>query len=192
MIISDLHGSFEWTEKALAQFEASKADCLIILGDILYHGPRNNLPSGHDPKQAADLLNKYADKIIAVRGNCEAEVDALVLKFPCMSDYLLLVDGGRKLFLTHGHLFNEDDLPFAIGKGGVYMCGHTHVFRLEEKNGIVFCNPGSISLPKTNLPGEIPMHSYALFEKNNISIFNLDKPCEVLKTINLEIVKTEE
>ncbi|GMO47288.1 MAG: phosphodiesterase [Termitinemataceae bacterium] len=180
MIISDIHGSCEWTQRAVEQFENCKADHLIILGDVLYHGPRNSLPDGHDTKETAHLLNKYADKIISVRGNCEAEVDQLMLTFPCMADYLLVVDNGRRMLLSHGHLFDESNFPFKLERGSIYFSGHTHIWRLEEKNGIVLCNPGSVSLPKTKTLDESPIHSFAIYENNEISIVSLENPKEIL------------
>jgi putative phosphoesterase len=163
-IISDIHGSLLATEKAIAQFEKSNAAFLCILGDILYHGPRNSLPGGHNPKGVADLLNKYREAIIAVRGNCDAEVDQLLLNFPCMSDYALIVDEGRRLFLTHGHVYMEDELPYALPAGSVLLSGHTHIWRLEHKSGITCCNPGSISLPKCLTPDTVPVPTFALYE----------------------------
>jgi putative phosphoesterase len=164
VIISDIHGSSLAAEKAVAHFEKSNAAFLCILGDILYHGPRNRLPGGHDPKGVVEILNRYRDVIIAVRGNCDAEVDQLLLNFPCMSDYALIVDEGRRLFLTHGHVYMEDELPYDLPIGSVLLSGHTHIWRLEEKAGIVYCNPGSTSLPKTLTPGREPVPTFAVYE----------------------------
>ncbi|GMO30089.1 MAG: phosphodiesterase [Termitinemataceae bacterium] len=178
MIISDIHGSYEWTKKACDQFTASGANHLFILGDVLYHGPRNALPQGHSPQQTSEILNTFADKIIAVRGNCEAEVDQLLLSFPCMSDYTIVVDEGREIFLTHGHLF-ENGLPFKLPDGSIHFSGHTHVWKLEKKDNIIFCNPGSISLPKS----QDHLHTFAMYENKTLSIINLDDPEQVLKTL---------
>jgi putative phosphoesterase len=161
VIISDIHGSALATKKAIAHFEKANADFLCILGDILYHGPRNSLPGGHDPKGVAEILNQYRDSVIAVRGNCDAEVDQLLLNFPCMSDYALIVDEGRRLFLTHGHVYAENELPFALPGGSILLSGHTHIWRLEQKAGITYCNPGSIALPKT--PAE-PVPTFAVYD----------------------------
>jgi putative phosphoesterase len=184
MIISDLHGSIEWTEKAIRRFDALNADYLFILGDVLYHGPRNNLPSGHSPKDVAAVLNRYADRIIAVRGNCEAEVDQVMLQFPCMNSYALFIDNGRRLLLTHGHLFDETSLPFSLPAGSIFLSGHTHIWRLEKKDGIICCNPGSISLPKTVT--DTALHTYAVYTPNEISVFNLaDTDAPPLKTLGI-------
>jgi putative phosphoesterase len=184
MIISDIHGSYEWAKKACEQFRACGANHLIILGDVLYHGPRNALPQGHNPKEASDILNTCADKIIAVRGNCDAEVDQFLLAFPCMSDYTIVVDEGRQMFITHGHLY-ENGLPFDLPEGSIHFSGHTHVWNIEKKNGIIFCNPGSVSLPKTKTANETPLHTYAIYENKTLSIINLDDPKMVLKTFSV-------
>jgi putative phosphoesterase len=177
-IISDIHGSSLAAEKAVARFEESNAAFLCILGDVLYHGPRNRLPGGHNPKGVVEILNKYRDVIIAVRGNCDAEVDQLLLNFPCMSDYALIVDEGRRLFLTHGHVYMEDELPYALPLGSVLLSGHTHIWRLEEKTGVIYCNPGSISLPKTLTPDIDPVPTFAVYESSGqgaaITIRQLD------------------
>jgi putative phosphoesterase len=177
-IISDIHGSSLAAEKAAARFEKSNAAFLCILGDVLYHGPRNQLPGGHDPKGVVEILNRYRDVIIAVRGNCDAEVDQLLLNFPCMSDYALIVDEGRRLFLTHGHVYMEDELPYALPAGSVLFSGHTHIWRLAEKAGIIYCNPGSISLPKTLSPNIEPVPTFAVYESDGskaaITVCGLD------------------
>ncbi|GHV83004.1 phosphoesterase [Spirochaetia bacterium] len=185
MIISDIHGSFKYTEAALKHFDLIKADMLLVLGDILYHGPRNSLPNGHDPKTAAAMLNRYADKIVAVRGNCDAEVDQVMLKFPCMESYTMLVDDGRRIFLTHGHVYDEDSLPFALPENSIYLSGHTHIRRLEKKNGLVLCNPGSISLPKTKTPNEKPIRSFAVYNSGELALFDLDNPQTPLEKLAL-------
>jgi putative phosphoesterase len=177
-IISDIHGSSLAAEKAVARFEKSNAAFLCILGDVLYHGPRNSLPGGHDPKGVVEILNKHCEAIIAVRGNCDAEVDQLLLNFPCMSDYALIVDEGRRLFLTHGHVYMEDELPYALPAGSILLSGHTHIWRLEEKAGIISCNPGSVSLPKTLSPHTEPIPTFAVYEstgsKASLTVHRLD------------------
>jgi putative phosphoesterase len=174
MIISDIHGSRGQTEKALKQFESIKADFLIILGDILYHGPRNPLPGGHDPKGVCDLLNKQSAKIIAVRGNCDAEVDQFLLNFPCMSDYTLVVDEAVRLFLTHGHIYSEHDMPaFNLPPGSFFFSGHSHIRGIHENAGITFCNPGSISLPKTDGVAK-QVASFAVYEKGKVALYELE------------------
>jgi putative phosphoesterase len=163
VIISDIHGSSYAAERAAAYFEKSSARFLCVLGDMLYHGPRNNLPGGHNPKGVVEILNACHDRIIAVRGNCDAEVDQLLLNFPCMSDYALIVDEGRQLFLTHGHVYREDELPYALPAGSVFLSGHTHIWRLEKSAGLIVCNPGSIALPKSRTAAEA-FPTFAVYE----------------------------
>ncbi|MGL6174045.1 MAG: phosphodiesterase [Cellulosilyticaceae bacterium] len=168
MIISDIHGSKSFTEHVLNVFEHEHCDKLIILGDILYHGPRNPLPIGHDPQGVVSLLNAYASQIIAVRGNCEAEVDQMLLDFPCLSDYALIVDNGTTLFATHGHIYSETNLP-KLHAGDFFFYGHTHLWVSKVQDGLNICNPGSISLPKENRPA-----TYAIYENNKVHIYTLD------------------
>jgi putative phosphoesterase len=173
MIISDIHGSASALEAALARFDALKPDLFFVLGDLLYHGPRNPLPGGHDPKRVAALLNERKDSIIAVRGNCDAEVDQLLIDFPCMADYALVVDCvdgvNKRLFLTHGHIYNEEKMPFALPAGSVVFSGHTHVARLTtDERGVTWCNPGSVSLPKPG--GLFPGPSYAVYDSGKIEV----------------------
>ncbi len=164
-VVSDIHGSLEGIERALNFYEKNPCDNIVLLGDILYHGPRNPLPAGHNPKAVAELLNKYSAKIIASRGNCDAEVDQMVLSFPCMSDYALIADGAQKIFCTHGHVYSPEraDGTIAVPETNprkinyenvsVIFYGHTHVQVLEKnKSGTIICNPGSVSLPKNKSP----------------------------------------
>ena len=144
---SDIHGSAFYCEKMLEAFDREKADKLVLLGDILYHGPRNDLPEGYAPKKVAALLNDRKEKILCVRGNCEAEVDQMMLKFPVLADYGFICEGGVTVFLTHGHVFNAENPP-AMAKNTVLMCGHTHIPGYEERDGFVYMNPGSVSIPK--------------------------------------------
>ena len=150
LVVSDIHGDSYWAQRTITLFEKINADRLILLGDILYHGPRNDLPPHYDPKKVIGIFNQYADRILAVRGNCEAEVDQMVLKFPVMADYMYLVSGDTSFFITHGHLYSPESLPPAVGKGSVFISGHTHVTRDYEKDGVRFMNPGSPSIPKEN------------------------------------------
>jgi putative phosphoesterase len=170
LIASDIHGSAKAAEKIIGLYQSLEPDYLVLLGDLLYHGPRNPLPDGHGPQKVVELLNKYKDAIIAVRGNCDAEIDRDLLEFPCSGDYVLLADGNRNFFLTHGHLYREDHLPFALKPGAVFLSGHTHVWRLEERNGIVYCNPGSAALPK----GPSPIAAYAFYDKGCLGIYALE------------------
>lgn len=146
-LASDIHGSAVWCEKMLAAYEASGAARLVLLGDILYHGPRNDLPDGYAPKRVIELLSPYAGRILAVRGNCEAEVDQMVLPFPVMADCALLFFGGRQIYATHGHLCSPDNLP-PLSPGDIFLSGHTHIPTDEVRGGIRFLNPGSVSIPK--------------------------------------------
>ena len=147
-VVSDIHGDSYWAQRAVDTFVSEGADRLVLLGDILYHGPRNDLPENYNPKKVIEIFNGYADRILAVRGNCEAEVDQMVLKFPCMADYAYIVSGENVFFATHGHIYNEQTLQAYISKGTVVLSGHTHVTVDEVRNGIRYMNPGSPSIPK--------------------------------------------
>jgi len=153
-IASDIHGSAVWCEKMLAAFVASGADRLVLLGDILYHGPRNDLPDGYNPKLVIDLLSPFAAKILAVRGNCESDVDQMVLPFPVMAEYAALFLGEQTIYITHGH---KDPPPLCAGD--ILLCGHTHV-PADEMRGVYRClNPGSVSIPKNG-----SAHSYMILD----------------------------
>ena len=157
VIASDIHGSAYWCGKLVELIEKERPDQILLLGDLLYHGPRNDLPRDYAPKQVIPMLSQYKDKILAVRGNCEAEVDQMVLPFPCMADYALLDCGGISMYLTHGHHANPDALP-PLPEGSVFLSGHTHV-KLDKIVGGVRClNPGSVSIPKDG------SHSCLIFE----------------------------
>ena len=146
--MSDIHGVPSKLAAALASADALGFDRLVLLGDLLYHGPRNGVPSFYDPEKVAAMLNARKDRIIAVRGNCDAEVDQMMFEFPMMSDYAVLDAGTETFFLTHGHLWNEFRLP-PIGMGTVLVHGHTHVPEQKKLTcGLTIFNPGSVSLPK--------------------------------------------
>ena len=147
VIASDIHGSAFWCEKLMAVIGEVKPDQILLLGDLLYHGPRNDLPRDYAPKKVIPMLSAYKDKIICVRGNCEAEVDQMVLPFSCMADCALISADGLTLYLTHGHHHSPDNLP-PLAEGSVFLSGHTHVKLDEVKNGIRCLNPGSVSIPK--------------------------------------------
>ncbi len=150
VFISDIHGVRETLEATLRQADTLGYDKIVLLGDLLYHGPRNGVPEEYDPQGVAELLNAHREVILAVRGNCDAEVDQMLLKFPIMSDYALLEVEDRTFFLTHGHLWNEHHLPY-LSRGSIFVQGHTHIAEQRTlPNGTVFFNPGSISLPKGN------------------------------------------
>ena len=183
LIASDIHGSAYWTERLCAAIESEQPDRIVLLGDLLYHGPRNDLPrdyapkrvipllndlpDGYAPKEVVPILNEWADRIVAVRGNCDAEVDQMVLDFPVMADYATLFDEtGRELFLTHGHVFgagmhNSVDHAPALPEGSALVYGHTHIKVNEEgaaHPGLWLFNPGSVSIPKDGT------HSYGIYE----------------------------
>ena len=147
VIASDINGSAYWCGKLMEVIDQEDPDKILLLGDLLYHGPRNDLPRDYAPKQVIPMLSQLAGKILAVRGNCEAEVDQMVLPFPCMADYALVEADGQTLYLTHGHLWNPDDLP-PLGPGTVFLSGHPHVKLDEMRRGIRCLNPGSVSIPK--------------------------------------------
>ena len=155
---SDIHGSAYYCEKLIKAFEDEQASRLVLLGDILYHGPRNDLPRGYAPKETAAMLNSLADRILCVRGNCDAEVDQMMLSFPVLADYALLELGGQRVYLTHGHVFNMDH-PLPMQEGDIMIYGHFHVPADEVRNGKRFLNPGSVSIPK-----EGSGHGYIIFE----------------------------
>ena len=157
LIASDIHGSAYWCRKLLELAQEFQPDRLVILGDVLYHGPRNDLPREYAPKQVIAMLAPWAERVTAVRGNCEAEVDQMVLNFPCMADYALLADGNTEMYLTHGHLWNADKLP-PVKAGTVFLSGHTHVKLDETRQGVRCLNPGSVSIPKDG------SHSCLLYE----------------------------
>lgn len=151
MIASDIHGSEFYAERLKEAFEKEKADRLILLGDLLYHGPRNDLPKGYNPKAMIEILNSLSEKILAVRGNCDAEVDQMVLSFPIMAEYAVAEYGEKLLYLTHGHIYGEENPP-KLAKGDILICGHTHVPKCTEHDGFVYMNPGSVSIPKEMSP----------------------------------------
>ncbi len=147
MLISDIHGSSAGLEQALQLAEKEGADRILILGDLLNHGPRNPLPEGYEPQKVARLLNENAGKITCVRGNCDSEVDQMLISVPVLGDYALVLVDGRQLFLTHGHNHGPDNLP-VLAEGDVLCSGHTHIPMIENREGRYLFNPGSITLPK--------------------------------------------
>lgn len=167
LIVSDIHGSLPALENVLRIYEAQHCDMLCILGDILNYGPRNGLPDGLNPKAIAERLNALADRVIAIRGNCDSEVDQMLLDFPIMSDYALLVDEGKRLFLTHGHVYNENNLP--KGRHDFFFYGHTHLWKLEKQADTVVCNTGSITFPKG---GNVP--TFAIYENGHVTVYQTD------------------
>ena len=168
VFFSDIHGVPSTVEKVLAHADRLGAEQLVLLGDILYHGPRNGVPGFYDPPKVAELLNARREQILAVRGNCDAEVDQMMLKFPIMSDYAELSVDAHRFFLTHGHLWNEKHLP-DLPAGTILAHGHTHIPVLKTlPSGITIFNPGSISLPKEDFP-----QSFGFFDGENLSVRQL-------------------
>ena len=147
LIASDIHGSAYWCRRLMEVMEEVRPDRLILLGDLLDHGPRNDLPRDYAPTQVIPMLSKYQEQIIAVRGNCEAEVDQMVLPFPCMADFCQLLMDGKTFYLTHGHHHNPANLP-PLPQGSIFLSGHTPVKIDEVHEGIRCLNPGSVSIPK--------------------------------------------
>lgn len=163
MIASDLHGSAYYCRKMLEAFEREGADRLFLLGDLLYHGPRNDLPREYAPKEVIPLLNGKKEKLLCVRGNCDAEVDQMVLEFPVLADYAVLPVGRWLIYATHGHIYHVKNLP-PLAPGDVLLHGHTHVPAWTEfGQGNLYLNPGSVSIPKENSP-----HSYMTLEENTM------------------------
>ncbi len=157
-IASDIHGSEYYCKKMLDAFLKERADKMLLLGDILYHGPRNDLPRDYNPKAVISLLNAQKERILCVRGNCDTEVDQMVLSFPILAEYCVIHDSGITVYATHGHNFNEESLP-PLAKGDVLVHGHTHVPKNTAHEDYICMNPGSVSIPK-----EGSHHGYMIFE----------------------------
>jgi hypothetical protein len=173
-VASDIHGDSYWAQRIADAFIESKSDKLVLLGDILYHGPRNDLPAHYEPKKVIEILNKYADRIIAVRGNCDAEVDQMVLNFPLTADYIYLFSGALTFFVTHGHIYNPMNLPKALPGDAILLTGHTHVagdiiWEYEDGRKIRYMNPGSPSIPK-----EDTKPSYIIIENGRAELKTFD------------------
>lgn len=160
LIASDIHGSAFYCEKLIECYMKEKADRLVLLGDILYHGPRNDLPRTYEPKMVIEMLNALADSILCVRGNCDSEVDQMVLNFPILADYAIIDMGDSLIYATHGHVWNETTPP-PLRRGDSLLHGHTHVPACEDCGGFIYMNPGSVSIPK-----EGSAHSYMTLEDN--------------------------
>ncbi len=173
IIASDIHGCAPACRELLAQFDRSGAERLILLGDILYHGPRNDLPAGYDPKAVIAALTPYADRVFCVRGNCDTEVDQMVLPFPMLAETALLFVDNRTWFAAHGHRTGANptvnDLP-RLPRGSVILTGHTHIPTLDrDEDGILRVNPGSTSIPKGSYPA-----SYAVYKDGHFVVRSLD------------------
>lgn len=169
LIASDIHGSAYFCKKLLRAYDKENADRLILLGDILYHGPRNDLPRDYAPKEVIAMLNERKSDILAVRGNCDTEVDQMVLEFPILADYAIIPIGNNMIFATHGHNHNCEKLP-PLKAGDILLHGHTHVSKCESLSEFVYMNPGSVSIPKENSP-----NGYMTLENNHFEWKDLEQ-----------------
>lgn len=177
MFASDIHGSAYYCEKMIEAYHKEKAEKLIILGDLLYHGPRNDLPKDYSPKKVIAMLNSIKEELCVVRGNCDAEVDQMVLEFPIMADYAILYWEDRMIYASHGHKYSSDNLP-PLKEHDIFIQGHTHVLMAKEENNKILLNPGSISLPKENNE-----QTYGIMEQGEFLIKNFNN--EVIKKLRL-------
>lgn len=168
MIASDLHGSAYAAERIREIFEREQPERLILLGDLLYHGPRNPLPRNYAPAEVAAILNGLKDSVLAVRGNCESEVDQMVLEFPVMADYMIFYDRQTLIFVTHGHLYNEKTPPL-IGRRDILLHGHTHIPTAEDLGNFVCLNPGSAALPKEDFPPTYMLYDDGCFTVRSLT-----------------------
>ncbi len=168
LVVSDIHGALSGAQAVQESFNYHNAERILCLGDILYHGPRNELPKDYAPKKVIEIMNSLSTKIIAVRGNCEAEVDQMVLSFPCMADYNIIPCQNFNAFLSHGHIYGPTNLP-NLNPHDVFLSGHTHIPTAYKREEIFFCNPGSVSLPKENHP-----KTYGILEDNQFTVYTLD------------------
>ena len=163
-IASDIHGSAEHSARLMEAIKRENPDKVLLLGDLLYHGPRNNLPIKYAPKEVASMLNDIKEKLICVRGNCDSEVDQMMLEFPILADYAMLYCNGITIYATHGH----HSFP-SLQKGDVVLSGHTHIPHDYIKDDVRYLNPGSVSIPKEN-----SWHGYMIFENGNFIWKNLE------------------
>lgn len=168
MFASDIHGSAYYCERIKSIWKTEHPEKLILLGDLLYHGPRNDLPKDYAPKKCIEILNSLKNEILAVRGNCEAEVDQMVLEFPCLADYMILYLDGRMVFVTHGHIYNTSNPPM-LKKGDILLHGHTHIPAMEKVGDYFYINPGSVSIPKGG-----STHNYMIYEDGVFTIKDID------------------
>ena len=166
LIASDLHGSAFYTDKLLERFIEEKADKLILLGDIYNHGPRNPLPEEYNPQKVASMLNAIKEKLIVIKGNCDSQVDTMISEFSFIED-AVIVSGNKTVFCTHGHVYNRDNLPATAFDAVVY--GHFHTGFVENENGVIVANAGSVSLPKNGTP-----NSYLILEDGNLTLKDIN------------------
>lgn len=178
MIASDIHGSEYYCRQMLEAFDCEGADKLLLLGDILYHGPRNDLPKDYQPKAVIEMLNMRKKQLLCVRGNCDTEVDQMVLDFPIMAEYCVLCIDKRIVYATHGHHFGEENPPL-LNKGDILLCGHTHVPKCVEHENFLYMNPGSVSIPK-----EGSHHGYMIIENGEFLWKDMDGQIMMRYSIN--------
>lgn len=176
VFVSDIHGSLYYAKKGVEAFEKENGDQLILLGDEMNHAPKNPFPKEYNPLEVANVLNKYKNKIIAVRGNCDSEVDQMLLEFPMMADYAILYVEGRRIFVTHGHIYNENILP-PLALGDVLIHGHTHLPVAKKLGDNYILNPGSCAIPFENHP-----NTYGVLENDTFYIKTFDG--EIYKEIS--------
>ena len=163
LIASDVHGSGRYCRKLLEAYDREQAERMLLLGDILYHGPRNDLPGGYAPKEVIAALNEQKNDILCVRGNCDTEVDQMVLGFPLMADYALICEGKTRIYATHGHVFHPDRLP-PLQPGDILLYGHTHIPAWEKRGAVLCLNPGSVSIPKADSARGYMVFSEGVFQ----------------------------
>lgn len=178
MISSDIHGSYYYCNKMVDVYNKENAKRLILLGDLLYHGPRNDLPKEYNPKQVIRILNDLKDDLICIRGNCDADVDQMVLEFPILAEYMIMFLNEHMVFATHGHVYNKQNLSKLKYKD-ILLNGHTHIYEMEDMGEYIYINPGSISLPKNN-----NKNSYIIYEDNVFILKDLEQ--NIIKTFELK------
>ncbi|MCM1043389.1 MAG: phosphodiesterase [Corallococcus sp.] len=172
MVITDLHGSEYWTAKAVEAYKANKADLLVLLGDVYNHGPRNPFPDGYAPQKVAEILSEVSDRLIAVKGNCDSEVDEMISDFDFLSHYIL-TEFNRRLFFTHGHVYNKYEVPH-LKSGDVLLYGHFHVNEITVQDGVYCVNVGSSALPKDG------HHAYCLVDADGVALYDLQDGSEIV------------
>lgn len=165
LIASDIHGDILSTRRVIQTAKEQKVDKILLLGDVLYHGPRNDLPEHYSPKEVIALLNENAQNILCIKGNCEAEVDGMVLNFPVLCEQGFVYDGdcGVSMYLSHGHKYNPENLP-PLPENSVFLYGHTHIYKCEKVNNIFCINPGSVTLPKGGNPKTLALYESGVFK----------------------------
>lgn len=162
LIASDIHGSSYFCQKLIDVYKSGDCQKLVLLGDILYHGPRNDLPKQYAPKEVISQLNSIKEDILCVRGNCDTEVDQMVLDFPVLADYAVIFDSNSTLYLSHGHKTSE--LETKLRYKNILICGHTHVPTVKECDNYIYINPGSVSIPKENSPNSYIIYDDGVFD----------------------------